>query len=91
MVRRAADDETEPSFLQAAPELGNQYDDDRVLRGYLRRALPPEVLAEIEPELRDLGELAGGELYRLAARRPAERAAADPLGAPGASASTRSR
>ena len=52
-------------FNQPGPQLGNQYDTDRVLRSYLRRALPPELLAEVEPSLRELGELAGGELYRL--------------------------
>lgn len=52
-------------FNQPAPALGNQYDDDRVLRSYLGRVLPPDVRAEVEPALRELGELAGGELYRL--------------------------
>jgi alkylation response protein AidB-like acyl-CoA dehydrogenase len=52
------------AFYQTPPELGNQYDDDDVLRRYLKNALPPDVLARVEPELRDLGELAGGELYR---------------------------
>lgn len=52
-------------FNQSPPELGNQYDEDRVLRSYLRRTLPPDVLAAIEPELRQMGALAGGELYRL--------------------------
>ena len=52
-------------FNQPAPQLGNQYDTDRVLRSYLRRQLPPEMLAEIEPSLREMGELAGGELYAL--------------------------
>ena len=56
---------TEPSFVQSPPELGNQYDDDRVLRSFLARALPPAVATEIEPELREMGELAGGELYRM--------------------------
>jgi alkylation response protein AidB-like acyl-CoA dehydrogenase len=51
-------------FVQSPPELGNQYLDDRVLRSYLARVLPPEVRAEIEPQLSSLGELAGGELYR---------------------------
>ena len=32
-------------FNQPAPELGNQYADDRVLRSHLARALPAEVLA----------------------------------------------
>lgn len=36
-------------FFQAGPELGNQYDDDRVLRAYLRRTLPAGLLAEWEP------------------------------------------
>jgi alkylation response protein AidB-like acyl-CoA dehydrogenase len=52
-------------FLQPPPELGNQYEDDRVLRSYLRRVLPDAVLADIEEELQELGALAGGELYAL--------------------------
>ena len=52
-------------FNQPAPELGNQYADDRVLRSYLARVLPAGMLVAIERELRELGELAGGELYRL--------------------------
>ena len=53
------------SFRQTPPALGNQYEDDRVLRSYLTRALPPEMLREIEPALSELGRLAGGDLYRL--------------------------
>ncbi|HEX6625210.1 MAG TPA: acyl-CoA dehydrogenase family protein, partial [Pyrinomonadaceae bacterium] len=53
------------SFRQTPPALGNQYEDDRVLRSYLTRALPPEMLREIEPSLAELGRLAGGDLYRL--------------------------
>ena len=34
-------------FNQPAPQLGNQYDADRVLRSYLRRRLPAGVLAEV--------------------------------------------
>lgn len=52
-------------FNQQAPALGNQYDEDRVLRSYLRRALPSAVLAAIEPALREMGELSGGELYQM--------------------------
>jgi acyl-CoA dehydrogenase len=52
-------------FNQAAPALGNQYRDDRVLCSYLKRQLPPDILVEIEPNLLQMGELAGGELYRL--------------------------
>ncbi len=53
------------AFFQDPPELGNQYDGDRVLRAYLQRKLPPDQLREVEPELREMGELAGGELYEL--------------------------
>ncbi len=53
------------SYVQEPPRLGNEYADDRVLRGYLRRALPADVLAEIEPELWELGRLSGGPLYAL--------------------------
>ncbi len=53
------------AFIQTPPELGNQYTDDRVLRSYLARTLPPDVLAEIEPALIAMGELAGAELYRM--------------------------
>jgi acyl-CoA dehydrogenase len=56
---------SKPPFNQSPPELGNQYETDRVLRSYLRRALPPEVLSEIEPSLAEMGRLAGGELYRM--------------------------
>ncbi|HEX7318305.1 MAG TPA: acyl-CoA dehydrogenase family protein [Pyrinomonadaceae bacterium] len=52
-------------FRQEPPRLGNQYETDRALRSYLKRALPPDVLEEVEPELLHLGELAGGELYRM--------------------------
>jgi acyl-CoA dehydrogenase len=52
-------------FNQPPPVLANQYADDRVLRAYLRRALPAEMLAEIEPRLTEMGALAGGELYRF--------------------------
>jgi len=53
------------SFLQSPPSLGNQYDDDRVLRSYLARVLPETMLREIEPSLREMGRRAGGDLYRL--------------------------
>jgi alkylation response protein AidB-like acyl-CoA dehydrogenase len=52
-------------FNQPAPELGNQYDEDRVLRSYLARALPAQMRGEIEAELRVMGALAGGELRRF--------------------------
>jgi alkylation response protein AidB-like acyl-CoA dehydrogenase len=46
-------------------DLDNQYGDDRVLRRYLERVLPPAVRTEIEPELRELGAFTGGALYDL--------------------------
>ncbi len=52
-------------FNQPPPELGNQYDEDRVLRSYLKRILPAEVLAQVEPSLRRMGKLAGSELYAM--------------------------
>jgi putative acyl-CoA dehydrogenase len=45
-------------FFQVGPTLRNQYADDRVLRSYLKRRLPPEMFAEIEPGLHSLGERA---------------------------------
>jgi acyl-CoA dehydrogenase len=58
-------------FQQHPPTLANQYADDRVLRSFLHRALPPAVLAQAAPELMDMGDHAGGELYQfqLADRR----------------------
>ena len=53
------------AFVQPPPELGNQYTDDRALRSYLARALPGDVLREIEMSLTEMGEFAGGELYRM--------------------------
>jgi alkylation response protein AidB-like acyl-CoA dehydrogenase len=53
------------SFFQDPPRLGNQYDDDPLLREYLARALPADMLHWVAEELRHLGELAGGPLYQL--------------------------
>ena len=52
-------------FHQQPPALGNQYEDDSVLRSYLKRTLPREMLNEIEPSLIEMGRLAGGDLYRM--------------------------
>ncbi|MDF2691957.1 MAG: putative acyl-CoA dehydrogenase [Labilithrix sp.] len=54
------------AFYQTPPELGNTYLVDGVLRRYLRNTLSGDVLSRVEAELTDLGELAGGELYREA-------------------------
>lgn len=53
------------AFIQPPPELGNQYDDDRALRACLRRVLPADALDAMEPGLREMGGLAGGELHRF--------------------------
>jgi acyl-CoA dehydrogenase len=53
------------AFCQPPPTLGNQYEDDRVLRSYLKRTLSAEMLHEIEPSLKEMGRLAGDDLYRM--------------------------
>jgi putative acyl-CoA dehydrogenase len=50
---------------QESPTLGNQYDADTVLRAYLRRRVPADVLAEIEPGLRRLGERVATDILAL--------------------------
>jgi len=51
-------------FFQEPPELGNQWDDDALLREYLGYTLPQHVLGALTPELSHLGDLGGRELYR---------------------------
>lgn len=50
------------SFTQAPPTLGNQFHEDRALRSLLARLLPADVLADVEPSLREMGRLSA-ELY----------------------------
>jgi len=52
-------------FQQSPPTLGNQYEDDRVLRSYLARVLPIDMFREIEGLLAEMGRLAGADLYEL--------------------------
>ncbi|MGZ3332360.1 MAG: acyl-CoA dehydrogenase family protein [Gemmatimonadaceae bacterium] len=52
-------------FFQDPPRLGNQYDDDALLRVYLRWRLPATMLAEIEPSLRQLGNRAATDILAL--------------------------
>jgi len=54
----------EDFFCQTAPQLGNQYDDDRLLRSLIRRRFADR-LDEAEEPLREMGDLSGGELYEL--------------------------
>jgi len=51
--------------VQTPPRLQNQYDDDVFLRSYLRRVFPADILQSIEPDLKEMGRLSGGELYEL--------------------------
>jgi hypothetical protein len=70
-------------FFQDGPTLGNQYDDDRVLRSYLRRKLPAAVLADVEPSLRRLGERAATDILDIgdaAEREPPRHVPYDPWG-----------
>ena len=57
---------TESDFLQAPPQLANQYEADALLRGHLRRRVDPDVLRAIEPSLQQMGEAAAGRLLDLA-------------------------
>ena len=50
-------------FCQDPPSLGNQFDDDRMFRSLMARRFG-DALAEVAPRLREMGEIAGGELYR---------------------------
>ncbi|HEX2208101.1 MAG TPA: acyl-CoA dehydrogenase family protein [Longimicrobium sp.] len=50
------------SFIQAPPSLGNQFEDDAALRSLLARLLPPGVLREAQPSLREMGRFSA-ELY----------------------------
>ena len=50
----------------ALASLGNQFDDDPLLQSWLARVLPgPLLTAGLRDELREIGALAGGDLFRL--------------------------
>jgi alkylation response protein AidB-like acyl-CoA dehydrogenase len=53
-------------FVQEAPALANQYDDDRLLRGWLAWRLPADLHAALEPGLRALGARVAGDVLDLA-------------------------
>jgi acyl-CoA dehydrogenase len=63
--RVGGDDWRDALYTQAPPQLGNQYDDDPVLASWIARSLPETFARDVTAELRELGALAGGELYRL--------------------------
>jgi putative acyl-CoA dehydrogenase len=52
-------------FFQDPPALGNQYDDDHVLRRYLTRHIPADELAEIEPDLQRFGGRVVGDILAM--------------------------
>ena len=60
-----------PEFVQEEPRLGNQYDDDALLRSYLRWKFPATMLGEIEPDLRRLGQRVVTDILALAAKAEA--------------------
>ena len=53
------------SFFQTPPTIGNQLRDDRVLRSHMTRVLPGDAARVVMPTLEALGEITGGELFRL--------------------------
>lgn len=53
------------SFFQDPPRLANQFTEDRLLRDYLRRRLPADMLSAIEPDLVNLGERAVTDIAAL--------------------------
>jgi len=59
-------------FHQDGPRLGNQYETDSLLRGYLRWRMPAPALAEIEPGLARLGHRAATDLLALGDAAEAE-------------------
>ncbi|MGB0513709.1 MAG: hypothetical protein ACPGJE_02580, partial [Wenzhouxiangellaceae bacterium] len=53
------------SFIQAPPELGNQFDADWFLRAWLESTLPGELLNAERATLVELGQRSAGEWYRM--------------------------
>jgi alkylation response protein AidB-like acyl-CoA dehydrogenase len=53
------------AFFQEPPQLENGWDADPLLREHLARALPPDALATIVPELAELGAVSAGRLFAL--------------------------
>jgi alkylation response protein AidB-like acyl-CoA dehydrogenase len=60
------------TFFQDPPSLGNSFTADVALRSHLRRMLPPDVRAEVEPDLERFGARAAGDLLALADAAEAE-------------------
>ncbi|NUN13388.1 MAG: acyl-CoA dehydrogenase family protein [Myxococcales bacterium] len=56
------------TFIQIVPHVGNLFQADRVLQGFLRQHVPEDVLAGITPSLEEMGGLAATHLAELAQR-----------------------
>jgi alkylation response protein AidB-like acyl-CoA dehydrogenase len=52
-------------FFQDPPRLGNQYEEDALLRAYLRWRLPAKMHAEVEPDLHRLGHRVATDILAL--------------------------
>ena len=52
-------------FYQSGPRLENQYQNDLLLRSYLKRSLPPDILSRIKPGLVSLGERVRTDIFAL--------------------------
>src|SRR3989338_853909 len=52
-------------FFQNGPQLKNQYDDDAVLRHYLARVLPPDILRATKLGLQLFGAWVAGDILLL--------------------------
>lgn len=53
------------TFTQAEPRMENQYSGDTLLRQYLKRVMPADVLREIEPDLGAFGHRCANDIRRL--------------------------
>jgi alkylation response protein AidB-like acyl-CoA dehydrogenase len=56
---------TPAPFVQPAPRPRNAWTQDWLLRSWLHRKLPREMLREVEPQIAELAELAAGTLWDL--------------------------
>jgi alkylation response protein AidB-like acyl-CoA dehydrogenase len=63
------------AFFQDPPRLGNQWAEDRVVRGLLARKLPADAFRAAESDLDEMGALAGGRLRDLLLAEPDARPA----------------
>jgi putative acyl-CoA dehydrogenase len=63
--RKRGIDDRMSEFFQDPPRLGNQYDDDALLRAYLRWRLPAQMHAEVEPDLQRLGHRVATDILAL--------------------------